>query len=63
MRTEAEGRLFSYRPGFHIGPVPALTILFLLLVAELGCCVLNKLEGLEYSAGFRELSFPVGEHV
>lgn len=55
--------LFSYRPGFHISPVPPLTILFLIFVTELGCCVLNELEGLEYSASFRELSFPVGQQV
>lgn len=53
--------LFSHRPGFHIGPVPPLTILFLILITELSCCVLNELEDLQYSTGFRDLGFPVDQ--
>lgn len=53
--------LFPYRPGFHVSPVPPLAILLLILITKLGCSVLDELKGLQYSAGIRELSFPVGQ--
>lgn len=54
--------LFSHRPGFHVCPVPPLAILFLILIAELDCCVLDELEDLQHSAAFRDLRLPVEQH-
>lgn len=51
----------SYRPGFHISPVPSLAVLFLIFITELSGGILNELESLKYCATFRELSFPVEE--
>lgn len=46
-----------------MSPVLPLAVVLLVFITELSSCILNELEGLQYGARVRELSFPVEEQL